>query len=1117
MSKRVWNHPEVPVEEKQVQVWRSQDELDRSPLFRNWLDREFPEKSSELTEEERELSRRNFVKLMGASSALAGLGLASCRRPEVGIMPFIKAPEWVIPGKALYYASSMPKAGGSVPLMVTSYEGRPTKLEPNEECPDADGTSAFTQASILNLYDPVRSKSVLNKGKKSDLAAFQSALGSLIKENGRIGFVFGKDDSPTRNRLWGKISSQFPKAKAYAYEALESDTSAEALGKGVKLNVDFARADRVLSFDCDFLELDQVGQVGPFYDRRQGGGNTEKGLYAEALDPDKMNRLYQVEAAYSLTGGLADHRIRVAPSQMVKFASAVAARLGVAGATAPEGLTEGEQKWVAACAADLNEHAGKSIVLAGSRHSKTLQSLVAAMNMALGNVGEGKPGQLLQTGLDAYETAAQLAADLEGEKLDAVVLMTPANPVYDFPADVDFGALLEKVPTSIHLGLRTDATAYAATWHVPSAHYLESWGDTKSSTGTHLLLQPLILPLYGGVGELELLSAFLNKGELALGDEKTPAAGYNEVRETFEAASGNDVATWNNALKMGFVEAKYSAAALPQVQVESTEEFSAPVPTKEALDVMFAPDASVWDGRYIDNSWLQEAPDPMSKLTWDNAAYISPKTADALRISKKLVELEPKTKPYWIFPETATAPQPEIGEAGKAKAYKIDVTINGETVKMAVMVAFGLAENTIVLPVGYGQAAKDGRSGAIAYNSKRPTVGDVGLNSGFNVYPLRTQEAPFFASGAVVEKNSGRYSVALTQEHHSMYGRAIAREVSTNDVKSHGHKVGYKSQVKKVAKQGMDSHMPPNQALYKSLDTKGQPLISDKIHQWAMAIDLNVCTGCNSCLVACQAENNIPVVGKEQVAKGREMHWIRMDRYFAAVDDEDNPEMIPQPVACVQCEKAPCETVCPVNATVHNEEGLNVMAYNRCIGTRYCANNCPYKARRFNFFDYNKRNPLIEKNLYKGPLGKKQEGDARSLQRNPNVSVRMRGVMEKCTYCVQRLENAKIKQKQITRSKALVAGLDSDKSEISNEDLRIAVDSVKVACQSACSAGAITFGNKLDGKKAAVVRAKDSLRNYDLLNYIGTLPRTSYLARVKNPNPDVPGAEKVGTATVNIH
>ncbi|MBK1834893.1 TAT-variant-translocated molybdopterin oxidoreductase [Roseibacillus ishigakijimensis] len=1117
MSKRVWNHPEVPADELATRVWRSPGELEGSPLFQDYLDREFPEKSGELTEEERELSRRNFVKLMGASSALAGLGLASCRRPETYIVPYTEAPEWVIPGKALYYASAMPRPSGAVPLVVTTFEGRPTKLEPNTECPDSDGTDAFVQASILNLYDPFRSKDVLKNGKKSSRQEFDAALVELAKNPGKIGFVFGEDDSPTRNRLVGELKKKFAGAQVYRYEALESGNPQQALGEGVKAVVDFSKADRILSFDCDFTELDHVGAVKPFFDRRQGGSHDKDKLYAHEIDPKKMNRLYQVEAAYSLTGGIADHRLRTAPSQIIKMAAAVAAALGVAGVSEPAGLSDEEKQWVKACAADLQAHEGKSAVLAGSRHSVALHQLVAAINKRLRNLGADKPVKLVQTGGQGYGDLAKLAQDLDSGAIETVVLLTPANPVYDTPADLDFKALLAKAKTSLHWGLRTDATAYAATWHLPAAHYLESWGDSKTATGHHALLQPLILPLYDGVGELELLNAFLNEGELKLGDEKTPSAGYDEVRKTFDAAFGKELSTWSQALQMGFAEASYEEATLGNVSPDLGEAVNASAPTQDSLDVIFASDASVWDGRYIDNSWLQEAPDPISKLTWDNVAYVSPKTAKALGISDKLVELEPVNNVAGVM--TKNAPRPEIGEGEKARAHMVDVTLGDKTLKIPVLVSFGLAENTIVLPVGYGQAADDDRFSALKFSKSKPTVGLVGVNSGFNVYPLRTAETSFLARGAKVANNTGRYPVALTQEHHAMYGRALAREISTNPVEFHGHEADYKEQLKKVKKQGMDSHMPPNKSIYKPNDDKGQPLMSDKIHQWAMAIDLNVCTGCNACLVACQAENNIPVVGKEQVAKGREMHWIRMDRYYAAAPDgnEDNPEMIPQPVACVQCELAPCETVCPVNATVHTEEGLNAMAYNRCIGTRYCANNCPYKARRFNFFDYNKRNPLVPKNLYKGPLGEKQVGDSRHLQRNPNVSVRMRGVMEKCTYCVQRLEDAKIKRKQITRKKALGVASTSEQASVSNEDLRIKVDSVKVACQSACSANAITFGNKLDGDKSSMVRAKNSKRNYDLLNYIGTLPRTSYLARVKNPNDKMPDAKSIGRATINIH
>lgn len=1124
MSKRVWNHPEVPANELGTQVWRSTAELEGSPLFQNYLDREFPEGDT-LTTEEQELSRRNFVKLMGASSALAGLGLASCRRPEAYIVPYTQAPEWIIPGKPLFYATSMPRPGGAVPLVVTTYEGRPTKLEPNKDFAGESGTDAFTQASVLNLYDPNRSKVPLKNGKPTSKAEMNSALEVLAALPERIGFVFGEDDSPTRQRMMAELKKKFPQAKAYRYEPLESLTAEAVLGEGVQMVADFDKADRILSFDRDFTALDQVGPVKPFFDRRQGGAHEDK-LYGKALEPGQMNRLYQIEAGYSLTGGVADHRLRLAPSQMIRLAAGVADKLGVT--VDKVQLSTEESAWVEECAKDLQSNSGRALVLCGSRYPKELHQLVAAMNVALNAFGADKPAKLVQTGKSGMLPFSQLVTDLESDSLDSLVLMTPANPVYDTPSDVDFKALLGKVKTSVHWGLRSDHTAHACTLHVPAAHYLESWGDTKTASGVHALVQPLILPLFDGVGELDLLNALLSGGEVKMGTETTPAAGYDEVRKTFEAEVGPGIEAWSEALKNGFVDAEYPTAAVPKLALSLGDTISRPAPTKDSLDIIFASDASVWDGRYIDNSWLQEAPDPISKLTWDNVAYVSPKTAKALGISSEVEELEPVNSILGI--DVKNSPVPEIGEAGKARAPFFTLMVDGKKIHLPVLVSFGMAENTVQLPLGYGQGRTDTDkySAALPYNEAMPAVGLVGKDSGFNVYPLQTSENPYFVSGAQAKATSGRYPVARTQEHHSMYGRALAREISTmpTQTESGKKKADYAHQLKGahgVIKQGMDSHMPPNKSIYKPVGKVDKetgeriPHLSDDRHQWAMAIDLNTCMGCNACLVACQAENNIPVVGKEQVAKGREMHWIRMDRYYAAVKegDSDNPEMIPQPVACVQCELAPCETVCPVNATVHTEEGLNAMAYNRCIGTRYCANNCPYKARRFNFFDYNKRNPLITKNLYKGPLGETQEGDARSLQRNPNVTVRMRGVMEKCTYCVQRLEAAKIKRKQVNRKKSL--GVDSTSVNITKEDLRIKVDSVKVACQDACPAGAITFGNILDGDKSAMIRAKNSARNYDLLNYIGTIPRTSYLARVKNPNQSMPDANGVGRATINIH
>ncbi|MGE9268802.1 MAG: 4Fe-4S dicluster domain-containing protein [Verrucomicrobiales bacterium] len=765
---------------------------------------------------------------------------------------------------------------------------------------------------------------------------------------------------------------------------------------------------------------------------------------------------------------------------------------------------------------------GSAVVVVGSRHGEALQQLAVQMNRKLGAFEKGIV-KAYQTGRPEMESLAGLAAKVEAGEIENLVLLTPADPVYDAAG---FADLLGKVKTSVQLGTRTNATAWAVDWHLPAAHYLESWSDAASKSGVYSLLQPLILPLYGGISELDFLHAVLNGGVLPT-EEAMPAMA--EVKKTFAAlAGGENEAAWKEALKEGFyAESGYKEAAAAQdAPIEAPEEVA------EGLELLFASDASVWDGRYIDNVWLQEAPDPVTKLTWDNAATVSPQTAKDLGIYDHIVQLESKT-----------AAVPEEGEGEHAAAPMVSLKVGEKELQVPVLIGFGQADGTISLPVGYGQAADDGRQGAENFDPAQPTVGDGGLNTGFNAYRLRDAKHPYFVAGVSLSELGEKYPIARTQDHHSMYGRALAREISTNEIDGKGD---YATQLEKVKKQGMDSHAPANVNIYKPKGSKNwhgdaaaADHLWDDLHQWGMTIDLNSCTGCNACLVACQAENNIPVVGKEQLAKGREMHWIRMDRYYASYTYEkdhghyakdeagnkvkspewvrQNPEMIPQPVACVQCEQAPCETVCPVNATVHTEEGLNSMAYNRCIGTRYCANNCPYKARRFNFFDYNKRNPLVKKNLYKGPFGEKQEGTAPHLQRNPNVTVRMRGVMEKCTYCVQRLEGAKIKKKQQVKFNAQAAGVKSTDYKVDRvKDLRLKEDAVEVACQSACESGAITFGNLLD-KKSKLVRAKNSKRNYDLLNYLNTRPRTSYLARVKNPNENMPDAKYLGQATIHVH
>jgi len=1144
--KRVLNHPQPPKEGDVVTTYRSVGEKEGSQSFRSDLAKEFPN-SDTLSEEEQTVSRRSFTKLMGASSALAGLSLASCRRPESYIVPYKKAPEWIIPGKPLFYASTMPRAGGAVPLLVTTVEGRPKKLEPATDHPDSSGTDAQVQASILDLYSPSRSQDILKNGAVSDQAALLKGLKGLDLSSTAL--VFGADDSPTRNRLATELAGKG--ATLVSYEA----TAGGGLGAGTSTVVDFSKATRILSLDADFLGTDPIGNSREFSKGRMGGDAD----YSAEIDAAKMNRLYQVETQFSITGGMADHRLRVAPSRVAIVAAEIASKLGVSVAS---GITSADKKalfpggsagefdqWVTECARDLQAAGSQTLVIAGSRQPQAVHQIAAAINAKLASAG----ARVVSTELAQYGSMSDLSEKVAAGAVRNIVFLTPSDPAYDFDG---FAALADQAETIVHLGTRTNATAWAADWHIPARHFLESWGDARSASGVLSLIQPMIFMPYQAVSELEFL-VVLNGGEFPAGD-LSPA--MTEVKKTFAAVSGNDSdEAWREALKNGFAEgSSYSAGSADGSAISLP---ATPTPSSTSIEVIFASDASVLDGRYIDNAWLQESPDPVTKLTWDNAAQISPLTAKELGIYDQVIALEPKGSFAFSEPFKRAA-EAHIGEGEHAKAPFITVTIGDRSMKVPVLIAFGHADHAITIPLGYGQACDDGRESAIELDPNHPVVGHVGLNAGFNAYPLRSVETPYFATGAAVALSEDTYKVALTQEHNSMYGRAIAREISTSEIPGKG---SFEKQIEKVKKQGMDSHAPPNISLY---DPKGgvfskddlakKTHLADEVHQWGMAIDLNTCTGCNACLVACQAENNIPVVGKDQVAMGREMHWIRMDRYFAsqeyvyekghkAKDGEgnkistpewvqQNPEMVPQPVACVQCEMAPCETVCPVNATVHTEEGLNSMAYNRCIGTRYCANNCPYKARRFNFFDYNKRNPLIKGNLYKGPFGKKQVGEAPSLQRNPNVTVRMRGVMEKCTYCVQRLEGAKIKQKQRQKQKTLASGLKSTEVAVDRSvDLKVPTNSVKVACQEACPTSAISFGNLLDND-SQVVRAKgnelDSVkiikgdqfvavqgsgRNYDLLNYINTRPRTSYLARVKNPNKEMPDSAFLGQATINTH
>ena len=1098
--KRQWQHPEVEdAPQTGRRYWRSIGEVNDTPQFRQWLETEFPRGAAELGGPEADdVSRRGFLRLMGAASALAGFGMTGCSRPDAFLVPYAKNVEWMIPGKPLLFATAMPRGNGAVPMVVTTHEGRPTKVDGNPLHPDSNGGSdALAQASILDLYDPDRSKEFLREGEVVDAVEFDNFVKEwqlLANIDGGKGtaVLVGESTSPARAAQLEKLQAKYPKLQVYRYEAVSGEQVRRgtriAFGAGVTQLPRFDRADRVLSLGCDFLGVDSLGgeSVQQFSKRRSLKG-----------DKRSMNRLYVVESAFSITGGMADHRYRMAASQLNKvavlFVSAIAEASGQAslGAAVEPLLGKAntavfDMEWIETCAADLVAAKGKALVVASPRMPAEMHVLVARINEALGAIaGADAPIQLLRTDEKNFPGLGGLAGVISKGEITTLVVTTDADPVYDAPPSLKIAEKFTSVETTLHLGTRLNATARAAAWHVPGAHYLETWGDALSATGTYSVIQPMIHALNGGVSELELLlkltavapePAAEGKEAETAGTAETPTTNdagpvYAAVKESFAAqlkGSGDLEKVWNHTLRDGFL-LKSQFASIAGAKVNAVKANAAiakmplfDLPWSESFEVVFPTDSRVLDGRYANNGWLQEVPDPITKLTWDNAALMSGATAEALGVEKD--------------------------------GQMISIEMGGKILEVPALVVPGHADYSLSISLGYGQEG----------------VGRVGNGVGFNVYPIRNAGwGELFRSGAKVRAQPSVHELALTAEHYSMEGRALVREGTLDRLNDDP---GF------AKSEGMDAHIPENISLYKGPDyfaadsPQNDNFPVDPHHQWGMTIDLNSCIGCNACVVACQSENNIPIVGKGQVIAGREMHWIRMDRYFSSPKEEDGEErgrrvinddaieMLNQPVACVQCESAPCETVCPVNATVHSDDGLNVMAYNRCIGTRYCANNCPYKARRFNFFDYNAR-PLDK--LYQGPIAP-LEGNAKtslSLQKNPNVTVRMRGVIEKCTYCVQRIQTAKIAAK---------------KKAGPSKDVKVPTNTVKVACQQACPAEAIVFGNMKDPQDR-VLKTKADTRNYDLLKYIGTLPRTSYLARVRNPNEKMPDAAHVGHATEHMH
>jgi molybdopterin-containing oxidoreductase family iron-sulfur binding subunit len=986
------------------EYWRSLEELAGSPEFQEALHREFPKGASEWLDT---VSRRGFLKVMGASLGLAGM-TGCVRLPLEPIVPYVRQPENVIPGHPMYYATAVTLGGYASPVLVESHLGRPTKIEGNDQHPASlGGTDIFTQASLLTMYDPDRSQSVISMGDQRSYAAFLSAIRGPLGaqkalQGAGIRILTPTISSPTLADQLRNLLKVYPQAKWHVYEPVNRDNVLEgakmAFGQPVETRYDFSKADVIVSLDADFLYGGFPGNTRYIRD------------FAKRRDPDSgtMNRLYVIESTPSSTGAKADHRLAKPASIIQALASAIAFAQGIRTSTAGSivggitgsDTTEGRAftHFLAAIEQDLRQHAGSSIVIAGEHQPPAVHAVAHAINAQLGNVGKTVfyTDPVDANPVNQTESLKDLVADINAGKVDLLIILG-GNPVYDAPADLNFADALKsnKVQLRVHYGLYQDETAELCQWHVNATHELESWGDARAYDGTVSIIQPLIAPLYSAKSPIEFVATLSSQAD---------ASGYDLVRAYWQKQhTGADFEQfWRKSLHDGWIE---GTAYAPKMLTAKLAEAGAGTPAGEAIELNIRRDPTIYDGQFSNNGWLQELPKPMSKLTWDNAVLVGPKMAQRLQLaSKDVVELE----------------------------------LNGKKLEGAVWIQAGHPDNSITITLGYG----------------RKRAGRVGTGQGFNAYEFRTTAAPWIASGVLIRKTGEIYQLASTQGMQSMETpdgatRPLVRETSLEEYK-------------KEPTFAQEEQPAPGLTLY-------QPYPYDKeTYAWGMSIDLNKCVGCNSCMIACVSENNIAVVGKEQTLLGRHMHWIRVDAYYQG--DRDNPKAFFQPVPCMQCENAPCEVVCPVGATVHSTEGLNDMTYNRCVGTRYCSNNCPYKVRRFNFL-----------------LFQDWDTPQYKMMRNPDVSVRSRGVMEKCTYCVQRINERRID----TETQSVREG----------KQVRIG-DELQTACQQACPAEAIIFGN-INDPNSKVSKLKAQARNYSLLGELNTRPRTTYMAEVRNPNPEL--------------
>jgi MoCo/4Fe-4S cofactor protein with predicted Tat translocation signal len=995
--------------------WRCLEELADSEEFHKLLKQEFPQQAAAWTDG---VGRRDFLRLMGASLALAGLNACGRAAPmDKKIVPYVNQPEEIIPGKPLFFATAFPMSGVGAGVLVESHEGRPTKIEGNPNHPASLGaTDAFAQASILTLYDPDRSQVLRNAGRISTWNAFLTAINDDLEAERVVGgaglrILTETVTSPTLANQLRQLLARFPNAKWHQYEPVNRDNvhGGDRLAFGTDVNTiyRFENAYVILSLDADFLFSGpaNVRYARDFADKRR----VRQGKI-------EMNRLYAVESTPSVTGTMADHRVALRPSEIANFAAAIASKAGlsVQSTTDPQ-----NSQWIDALIRDLQKHRGASVVVAGDQQPPGVHALAHAMNQALNNVGKTViyTDPIEANSVDQMASLRELVKDMESGSV-RILLMLGGNPIYTAPVDLGFAERLAKVPLRIHSGLYEDETSAYCHWHIPATHYLESWSDIRAYDGTATILQPLIAPLYSGKSSHEILAAVASR---------TGETSYDIVRNYWKGQkiAGDFEIAWRRALHDGVfagttfqpkaVKLKTpgssdwlgSSASVSETRNAKPETRNPKSETRNSLEISFRPDPTLFDGRFANNGWLQELPKPLTKLTWDNAALVSPKTAERLGLS------------YQIGARG--------GEHGRVFVDLVELRYEGRTLRAPVWIQPGHAEDCVTLHLGYG----------------RTRAGKVGNGTGFNAYAIRTASAPNYGAGTEIRKIGAQYPLACTQFHHSMEGRDLVRAATLEEYR------------KNPAFAQGEHHHESAGSLYPGFKYEG--------YAWGMAIDVNACIGCNACVVACQAENNIAVVGKTEVTRGREMHWLRVDRYYKG--SPENPETYHQPVPCMHCENAPCELVCPVGATNHSAEGLNDMVYNRCVGTRYCSNNCPYKVRRFNFFEYSDfETPSLK------PL------------RNPDVTVRSRGVMEKCTYCVQRINVAKI--------------------EAEKENRQVRDGEIQTACQAACPTQAIVFGD-INNREAAVAKLKADSLNYGLLTELNTKPRTTYLAKLKNPNPEI--------------